>query len=190
MSTIQHPRLGTIECVRTVRTRSIRLVVRRDGSLRLSYPLLCSRSRAIAFAESRQEWVERTRERLRRRMADYPTITRHDVEKLRHEAREYILATLERLSHATGLSYRTLRISSAHTRWGSCSARNGISISLFVMLLPEHLREFIILHELCHTRHHNHSTAFHALLDSLVGGKEKQLNDELRHYRIPHIMEQ
>jgi predicted metal-dependent hydrolase len=50
-----------------------------------------------------------------------------------------------------------------------------------------HLREFIILHELCHTRHHNHSVAFHALLDSLLGGKEKALNRELKAHIIPII---
>jgi predicted metal-dependent hydrolase len=55
------------------------------------------------------------------------------------------------------------------------------------MLLPEHLREFIILHELCHTRHHNHSEAFHKLLDSLVQGKEKAFNRELKAYIIPRI---
>jgi predicted metal-dependent hydrolase len=58
-----------------------------------------------------------------------------------------------------------------------------------VMLLPEHLREFILLHELCHTRHHNHSVAFHLLLDSLVDGNEKRLNTELRKHRIPKISE-
>jgi predicted metal-dependent hydrolase len=57
------------------------------------------------------------------------------------------------------------------------------------MLLPDELREFIILHELCHTRHHNHSKAFHTLLDTLVGGKEKALNRELKAYRIPRIVE-
>ena len=187
MTKVEHKILGDIECVRSVRARSIRLVVLRDGTLRLSYPILCSRSRAIAFAESKVEWVERTRERIAQRRAAQPTITAHDVERLRREARQYIPGALNRLATKHGFSYTTLRISSAHTRWGSCSGRNGISISLFVMLLPEHLREFILLHELCHTRHHNHSAAFHALLNSLVEGRERELNAELRKYKIPRI---
>ena len=187
MSLVKHPTLGLIECVRSIRARSIRLTVRGDGSLRLSYPIFASRSRAIAFAESRMEWIVRTRQRLAERQQSYPTISRHEVERLRHEARSYIPQTLERLSTKHGLRYTTLRISSAHTRWGSCSGRNGISISLFVMLLPEHLREFIMLHELCHTRHHNHSAEFHALLNMFVGGNEKRLNAELRRYKIPRI---
>lgn len=189
MTKVVHPKLGMIECVRSARARSIRLMVRGDGSLRLSYPLFASRSRAITFAESRLEWIEHTRQRLAERRASYPTITPQDVERLRREARAYIPQTLARLSSEHGLCYTSLRISSAHTRWGSCSGSNGISISLFVMLLPEHLREFILLHELCHTRHHNHSVAFHLLLDSLVDGNEKRLNTELRKHRIPKISE-
>jgi predicted metal-dependent hydrolase len=131
--------------------------------------------------------VERTRERLSQRAANAPTISQPEVEILRRQARQYVPHTVERLARNFGFNYTSLRISSAHTRWGSCSGKNGISLSLFLMLLPEHLREFIILHELCHTRHHNHSAAFHALLNTLVGGKEKALNRELKAYHIPRV---
>lgn len=188
MAIVEHRTLGTIECVRSLRARSIRLVVRRDGSLRLTYPLFSSRVKAITFAESKREWIERTRARIANRINAHPTITRANVEHLRREARIYIPTTLTRLAQEHGFSYTTLRISSAHTRWGSCSGKNGISISLFIMLLPEYLREFIILHELCHTRHHNHSTAFHHLLNTLVNGKEQSYNRELKHYQIPRII--
>ena len=189
MALVEHKTLGKIECVHSVRARSIRLVVRHDGTLRLTYPLFSSRARAIAFAESKSAWIERTRQRITQRQALHPTITPAEVEHLRRAAREYIPATLAHLATRHGFSYTSLRISSAHTRWGSCSGRNGISISLFVMLLPEHLREFILLHELCHTRHHNHSAAFHQLLNSLVAGNERTLNRELKAYHIPRITE-
>lgn len=188
MAIVEHKTLGLIECVRSLRARSIRLVVRRDGTLRLTYPLFSSRTKALAFAESRREWIEHTRQRINQHIAQYPTITPSEVERLRHEARAYIPATLARLAQEHGFSYSTLRISSAHTRWGSCSGHNGISISLFVMLLPEHLREFIILHELCHTYHHNHSAEFHKLLNLHVGNKEKEYNNELKSYRIPRVI--
>ncbi len=50
------------------------------------------------------------------------------------------------------------------------------------MTLPSHLRDYVIIHELCHTVHHNHSAKFHALVDKLLGGKEKALARELRGY--------
>ena len=91
---------------------------------------------------------------------------------------------MERLAAQTGLRYTKLTIRATRTKWGSCSARNTISLSLYLMTLPEHLRDFVILHELCHTVHHNHSERFHRLLDSWVGGREKELNRELRCYAV------
>jgi len=80
---------------------------------------------------------------------------------------------------------RALRATRAsRTKWGSCSGRNHISLSLFLMTLPEHLRDYVIVHELCHTVHHDHSPRFHALVDRLVGGREKALNRELRAFTI------
>lgn len=183
MGVINHPELGTVECVRSLRARSIRLKVRPDLSLQLTYPLFCSRARAIEFMERKAAWIAATRQRIGR----HATITADDVARLRREARRVLPPLVEQLAAKHGFSYTSLRISSAHTRWGSCSGRNGLSLSLFVMLLPDHLREFIILHELCHTRHHNHSAAFHTLLDSCVAGKEKALNRELKAYHIPRV---
>lgn len=187
MATINHPVLGCVECVRSLRTRSIRIRIRPDGSIRVSYPIFASRQRAMAFVEAKQKWIAATRRRLRERREHYPTISREQVEALRREAHRTLPTLVSSLAARHGFSYSALRISSAHTRWGSCSGRNTISLSLFVMQLPDHLREFIILHELCHTRHHNHSEAFHQLLDSLVEGRERELNRELRHYTIPRI---
>lgn len=187
MSLIKHPTLGVIECVRSIRARSIRLVVRGDGSLRVTYPLFASKDKAIAFIESKEAWIIKTRQRLAERQEATSIISRLDIKTLRNSAREYLPTTLARLAKEHGFHYTSLRLSSARTRWGSCSGKNGISLSIFIMLLPIHLREFIILHELCHTRHHNHSAAFHALLNTLVEGKEKALNKELKAYRIPRI---
>ena len=183
MSVIKH-RLGDIECVRSLRARSIRLMVRSDGSLCVTYPILSSRSKAIAFVESKEAWIIATRQRIESRRANHPTITAEDIKRLRKEAHATLPPLVAELAARYGLRYTSLRISSAHTRWGSCSGKNGISLSLFLMLLPEHLRDYILLHELAHTVHLNHSREFHALVDRLTGGREKELAKELRKYSI------
>ena len=187
MGVINHPTLGVIECVRSMRTRSIRLSVRPNRAIRLTYPFFVRQKEAIAFAESKEEWILKTRERLEERRAAIPTMTRVEAKELLNHARGYIPVAIYRLAKEYGFDYTSLRLTSARTRWGSCNSKNGISLSIFIMRLPIHLREFIILHELCHTRHHNHSEAFHALLDSCVGGKEKALNRELKAHIIPII---
>ncbi len=104
------------------------------------------------------------------------------TEALRREARELLPPMVEAASCRTGLDYRSITIRATRSKWGSCSSRNDLSLSVYLMLLPNHLIEYIIIHELCHTVHRNHSAAFHSLVDHHLGGREKELNRELKQY--------
>ena len=106
------------------------------------------------------------------------------IEELRRAAKADLPDRIGRISRITGLKYNKLTIRASRTKWGSCTGTNNISLSLFLMVLPEHLRDFVIVHELCHTVHHDHSPKFHALVDRLVGGNEKALNRELKAFSI------
>lgn len=184
---IDHPRLGEVTLAQSPRARRVSIRVRATGAVRLAYPFGVSRRRALAFLDEKADWIFATRERLARRRAALPlqlppAEQKTRIEELRRAAREDLPERIARLSAATGLRYEKLSIRASRTKWGSCSGQNHISLSLFLMTLPEHLRDFVILHELCHTVHHNHSPRFHALLDRLVGGREKELNRELRRF--------
>lgn len=186
---VQHPRLGEIVLAQTRRSKRITVTVRATGAIRLSFPMRVSERRALAFLESKVAWVEQTRERLaRKRVALPPELppaeAKARIEELRRAAKVDLPPRIERIARETGLQYAKLGIRASRTKWGSCSGRNHISLSVFLMTLPEHLRDFVILHELCHTVHHNHSPRFHALVDRLCGGNEKALNRELRAYTI------
>uniref|UniRef100_UPI0026039E79 M48 metallopeptidase family protein n=1 Tax=uncultured Alistipes sp. TaxID=538949 RepID=UPI0026039E79 len=113
-----------------------------------------------------------------------PREEREQTEALRRAAQADLPPRIERLARQKGLRYAGLTIRAARTKWGSCSGRNTISLNLYLMTLPEHLRDFVILHELCHTVHHDHSPRFHALLDRLTGGREKELARELKRFAI------
>lgn len=104
------------------------------------------------------------------------------TEALRREAKEYLPARVKELAQHTGLGFRSVSVRATRSKWGSCSSRNDLSMSVYLMLLPDHLIDFIIIHELCHTVHRNHSAAFHALVDRHVGGREKELNRELKQF--------
>lgn len=189
VETLDHPRLGEVTLAQSSRARRVSIRVRATGAVRLSFPCGVSRRRALDFLEEKVDWILAARERLDRRRAALPpqlppAEQQARIETLRRAAREDLPPRIARLSEASGLKYEKLSIRASRTRWGSCSGRNHISLSLFLMTLPEHLRDFVILHELCHTVHHNHSPRFHALLDRLVGGREKELNRELRRYVI------
>ncbi|WP_316898465.1 SprT family zinc-dependent metalloprotease [Pseudodesulfovibrio indicus] len=82
------------------------------------------------------------------------------------KAREILLPWLERASRETGLAYSALRVRRQKTRWGSCSARGTISLNAKLLFLPPELVDHLLLHELCHTKHLNHSKAYWACVAS------------------------
>jgi len=107
------------------------------------------------------------------------------VMALKKEAAEYIPKRLGELANANGLCYRSFTITSTRTRWGTCSNRKDIRISCFVMTLPDELIDLVLLHELAHTVHMNHSEAFHIKLNSMLPlHNERELDRKLRNYHI------
>lgn len=103
---------------------------------------------------------------------------------LRQEAKRVLPPRVSFLANKWGFQYNSLKIQSSQTRWGSCSASGNINLSLFLMLLPSSdLIDLVILHELCHTVHMNHSSRFWQLLDSVTEGRARQLRMELKNYR-------
>lgn len=186
---IQHPVVGEIILSPSPRARRVSISVRVSGEVRLSYPARMPAKRALGFLDEKSDWILAARERMARRRAMLPPQLPPEeqkarIEELRRAARADLPGRIARLAEATGLRYEKLAIRASRTKWGSCSGQNHISLSLYLMTLPEVLRDFVILHELCHTVHHNHSPRFHALLDRLTGGREKELTRELRRYTI------
>ncbi len=84
------------------------------------------------------------------------------------------------LSAGTGLCFKSLKISGARSRWGSCSAQNDINLSVFLAFLPCELIDYVIVHELCHVRQKNHLREFWDLVGSFLPDykeKRKSLSD-------------
>ncbi len=180
--------VGEISLVRSQRARRITLTVRPTGLVRLTVPCGVSRARALAFAETKVAWIASARQRVAARQAAVPPLPpeaeRERIEELRRAARVDLPPRVERIARMFGFSYGRITIRASRTKWGSCSFRNDLSLSLYLMALPERLRDYVIVHELCHTIHHDHSPRFHALVDRCLGGQERVLDRELKSYVI------
>lgn len=102
---------------------------------------------------------------------------------MRKKAEEYLPPLVQYWSGLFDLPYNKVTISKARSRWGSCSSKRDISLSFYLMLLPVHLMDYVILHELAHTREMNHGPKFWELLNQLTDGKALALRKELRMHR-------
>lgn len=102
---------------------------------------------------------------------------------MRKKAEEYLPPLVQYWSSLFDLPYNKVTISKARSRWGSCSSKRDISLSFYLMLLPAHLMDYVILHELAHTREMNHGPEFWELLNQLTDGKALALRKELRMHR-------
>lgn len=106
------------------------------------------------------------------------------IETLRAEAKQYIPQRVQELASQHRFTFSQVKISSAKTRWGCCNSQKSLTFSLFIMTLPYHLIDFVILHELCHTIHMNHSEAFYALHNQCLQGKLKEYEKEIKTCRM------
>jgi predicted metal-dependent hydrolase len=109
---------------------------------------------------------------------------RNIIEKiLRIEAKSYLPKRVDELAKKHNFTYQKLAIKNTKTRWGSCSFKNNINLSLHLMRLREELIDYVILHELVHTKVKNHSREFWTTLD-IHCPKSKSLDRELKNYSL------
>lgn len=128
--------------------------------------------------ESKRLVFRIVRRRPRRALRETPETLR-----LREEAKAFLPGRLRELAGRHGFEFNQVRIKHNVSNWGSCSSKGNINLNLNLMRLPEHLRDYVMLHELCHLRQMNHGPEFHALLESLCPDW-KECRAKLKEYRL------
>jgi predicted metal-dependent hydrolase len=100
------------------------------------------------------------------------------AEAWRIEAKSFLPGRVKELAARFGFEFGNVSVKNAGTRWGSCSSNNNINLNVQLMRLPQHLSDYVILHELVHTVQKNHGKNFWALLEKITGnarGLDRQL---------------
>lgn len=137
--------------------RSVRFSISPSGRLQMSVPQHTSDFLVKRFLNTNRELI---REKIP--LSDPKTQRARDAKKkiLAKKAKEYLPYRLEYYAKLYGYTYERCRLSHAATRWGSCSSSGTISLNIGLMQVPEILRDYVILHELAHLNHMDHSTEF------------------------------
>jgi predicted metal-dependent hydrolase len=205
---VNYSGIGQVLYVRNPRARNFTIRINQRGEVRVTVPGRVGWRRAESFFLSRESWVQKKLEQMNShpckeslpsegeslwiRGREFPiSLQRGDsgIEDaiwriLRNEAREYLPGRVAKLSEMHGYRISGLKIRKMKTRWGSCTSRKSINLNSWLMMVPEPLRDYVILHELAHTRFPNHGSQFWKELDRTTGGLSDMYRKELRKQKI------
>lgn len=159
------PQLGNVVFRKRKGIRRMSIRVHPVKGVSVSVPYLVPYAAAQAFFMLKREWVIQTVARQKERYKEVPKADPQHIEAMRRQAKSELPGRLAELAARYGFIYNRVTIKHNSTNWGSCSARNNINLNLNIVRLPAALRDYILLHELCHLRHHDHGQGFHLLLE-------------------------
>jgi predicted metal-dependent hydrolase len=145
--------------VRQQRARRYLLRLDHEGRVRVTIPRGGSRREADAFARRHAEWIARQRARLER-VAYTPAERDH----FRAQAGTALPARLRQLAEIHGLTVDRISIRNQRARWGSCGKDGHICLNWRLILMPDGVRDYVLIHELMHLRRMDHSQAFWRLV--------------------------
>ena len=155
---------------RSAQSRTIRILVNQEGKVTVTGPLRASRVLLLRVLEAQTKWVLAKRQEF--------TVTDTGTVKLAGSAKEFqahkkealalVKAKLEYWNKHYGYTYKQVTVRNQSTRWGSCSAKGNLNFHYRILFLPEHLADYLIVHELCHLKAFDHSPRFWALVAETI----------------------
>ena len=136
----------------------------REGRLIVRAPMGATRRQIEDFLAQHRGWIETHLARSEARkeaLADVPKLTPEELRQLGERAVEAVPPRVRHYAAVLGVSYGRITIRAQRTKWGSCSSAGNLNFNCLLMLAPPEVLDSIIVHELCHRRHMDHSPAFY-----------------------------
>ena len=129
-------------------------------------PLFCSDKKINDFIKRHEEWITKKLENAKRKNKE--PLTPSKIENLRAMAKREIPPLVDKYAEIMCVKPNGVKITSAKTRFGSCSPQNRLCFSLYLMRYPKEFIEYVVVHELAHTVYHNHSKNFYNLISKYM----------------------
>ena len=158
----------------------LRLAVHRDGSFVVTIPKRISEVKAEEFIRKKADWIlekiEYFKKHPQRQIVKH---SKEEIQEYKKQAGEYARLKLEHYNQFYNFSYKKITIKNLTSRWGSCSTKGNLNFSYKIILLPQELADYIIVHELCHLGQMNHSKKFWNLVEKMIPN-HKELRKKLK----------
>ncbi|MBQ8683897.1 MAG: M48 family metallopeptidase [Clostridia bacterium] len=133
-------------------------------------PRRCTQAQIDRFVASHEDWIAKKLavQEQRKNAPIRRQYTPEQEEKLRRMAQLYLPTRIAYYSEIMGVTPTGFRVTGAQKRFGSCSGKNSLCFSWRLMLYPAEAVDYVVVHELAHIRHHDHSKAFWALVEKTM----------------------
>ena len=141
--------------------KTIALQICPDGSVLVRAPQRLSERSIREFVQSKECWLREKLKKYENRPA-LPTFTESQMEILKKQAKADVAARVRRFAPLVGVTYGRITIRAQKGRWGSCSGKGNLNFNCLLMLCPPEVRDYVVIHELCHRKEMNHSARFWA----------------------------
>ena len=148
--------------------RTLSLQITREGQVVVHCPFSTTKEQIQMFVDEHRQWIGENLEQVKRRLTKRPVMTSEQVWKAKSLARMTLSAKVRFWAAKMGVTYGTISIRQQATRWGSCSSRGNLNFNWTLILTPEPLQDYVVVHELAHIRHHDHSRAFYAFVSEIM----------------------
>lgn len=137
--------------------RTVAIQIQPNGDLIVRAPRRMPTGAIDQFVASKRNWIEK---HLPKQEALLPQFTEEELHALAQQARRVIPERAAYFAPLVGVTYGSITIRSQKTRWGSCSSVGNLNFNCLLMLIPEKVRDYVVVHELCHRKEMNHSPRF------------------------------
>ena len=146
--------------------KTISLQITPDGKLVVRCPNRMKTADVQAFVESKRSWIEKHLQKSKD--LSQPILTEEELQMLAVQARKELPFLVQHYAAVLGVTYGRITIRSQKTRWGSCSGAGNLNFNCLLMLCPPEVRDYVVVHELCHRKQMNHSAAFWAEVERIL----------------------
>lgn len=149
--------------IRRSSRRTMAIEVTAEGEIIVRAPLRMPEREIRRFVGEKADWIRKSQEKVRQRKADRDACEKLSMEEIRRLADRALEVLPGRVAHyapQVGVNYGRITIRNQRSRWGSCSAKGNLNFNCLLMLAPEEVQDYVVVHELCHRREMNHSARF------------------------------
>ena len=148
--------------------KSLSIYVTDDISLRIKAPVRMPEREIERFIAGKRFWIYKQAVRVRKANENKVSYSEDEEKRLREEARRVLTKKSEHYKELLHVEYKKIRIGDQKTRWGSCSSKGTISYSWRLILMPQEIQDYVVVHELCHLHEMNHSKKFWEWVASII----------------------